>query len=483
MLELTGYSVEEGLRYCEEPRTGAPPPEPSIITPVVVESLRQEQGLRPSTVASLLHPKAEALNVDMIACLVSHIHTTMGPGAILVFLPGWEDISSLASLLTSSFVLPNVSVLPLHGSMNPTDQRLIFEKPSPGNRKIVIATNIAESSVTIDDIVYVIDSGRAKMKMFDPIRNFATLQPEWISRANARQRLGRAGRLQPGVCYKLYTRERESRMEEFMVPEMMRSRLENVILKILVLGYTDVDDFLGQLLDPPNPESVRLSNQALRDLGALDASLQLTGLGQTLGQLPLDPQLGKMMVLAAAFSCLDPVLSVVTALESKSPFCLTVRTKEAGKAMDRLAADTVSDHLAVANAVACWDGLQARGLGGQARTTAVMEFCQGNFLSQRVLRSMEKMKYQYALELHKLGLTPCSDLQDPACNMNSGCEALVRAVIAMALVPNVATLEEQQQEGGATKFRLVTARGQALEFHPRSVNRDIIKQVRTGFVI
>ena len=104
-----------------------------------------------------------------------------------------------------------------------------------------------------------------------------------------------------------------------------------------------------------------------------------------------------------------------------------------------------------------------------------------NFISQRTLRSMEKMKYQYALELHKLGLCPTSDLSDPAVNRNSGCEALVRAVIAIGLVPNVATVQEEVQEDGKEKFKLVTARGQNLEFHPRSVNRNVMKQMSGGW--
>ena len=140
-------------------------PEETVLTAALVEQLRKEQGLSAATVASLLHPKAEALNIDLVAALVSYIHASQPPGAVLVFLPGWEDISSLSALLTSSYILHNVTILPLHGSMNPTDQRLIFEKPTPGTRKIVIATNIAESSVTIDDVVYVVDSGRAKMKI------------------------------------------------------------------------------------------------------------------------------------------------------------------------------------------------------------------------------------------------------------------------------------------------------------------------------
>ena len=425
-----------------------------------------ERPLSPSTLTSLMHPQAESLNLDLLATLVAHIHTTQAPGAILVFLPGWEDISYLAGLLTSSFHLPRLNVYPLHGSMSSQDQKLIFDRPQSGHRKIVIATNIAESSITIDDIVYVVDSGRAKIKMFDPKKNFATLQPEWISQANAKQRMGRAGRLQPGVVYKMYTKARQDTLQEYMAPEMIRSRLENVILKIKVLGYHDVQEFMGQLMDSPSPESVALSNQALKDIGALSPStLELTGLGWTLGQLPLDPQLGKMMVLASAFCCLDPVLSVVTSLDNKSPFLVTGKKKELGQAVDRLAAETVSDHLGVANAVAAWDRLSARDIG-------VMEFCHSNFLSQRVLRSMDKMKYQYGLELYKLGISPASDPKDPVCNLNSGCEALVRAVVSIGLVPNVATLQEQED-----KFKLVTARGQNLEFHPRSCNRDVVKRV------
>ena len=133
-------------------------------------------------------------------------------------------------------------------------------------------------------------------------------------------------------------------------------------------------------MDSPSPESVALSNQALKDIGALNLStMELTGLGWTLGQLPLDPQLGKMMVLASAFCCLDPVLSVVTSLDNKSPFLVTNKSKELGQAVDRLASETVSDHLSVANAVAAWDSLGAR--GGQDREIGIMEFCHQNFLS------------------------------------------------------------------------------------------------------
>eukprot|EP00092_Neocalanus_flemingeri_P037030 GFUD01040313.1.p1 GENE.GFUD01040313.1~~GFUD01040313.1.p1 ORF type:complete len:850 (-),score=282.83 GFUD01040313.1:55-2604(-) len=473
VLEMTDYNVSSSMDHRDIPPSSQVE-DKTVLTEEVIKQLIADRHLSATTLASLLHPQAESLNLDLIATLVAHIHTNKSPGAILVFLPGWEDISYLAGLLTSSFHLPRANVYPLHGSMSPQDQKLIFDRPQPGFRKIVIATNIAESSITIDDIVYVVDSGRAKIKMFDPIKNFATLQPEWISQANAKQRMGRAGRLQPGVVYKMYSKARQETLQEYMAPEMIRSRLENVILKIKVLGYNDVEDFFSQLMDSPSPESVSLSYQALKDIGALSPStLELTGLGWTLGQLPLDPQLGKMIVLGAAFCCLDPVLSVVTCLDNKSPFLVTNKTKELGQAVDSLASATVSDHLAVANAVAAWEGLNSK--GGQARDSGVMEFCHQHFLSQRVLRTMDKMKYQYGLEVHKLGLTPSSDPKDPVCNLNSGCEALVRAVISIGLVPNVATLQEKED-----KFKLVTTRGQDLEFHPRSCNRDIVKRVSSS---
>jgi len=481
MFPVTAYYLEEVLQMIdftivdaiEDDRGNVKKAETRVLTQEIVDKLQIDLKLSQRTADNLMHPMAESLNLDLVATLVSHIHETEPVGAILVFLPGWEDISSLAGLLSSSFHLSNALVLPLHGSMSPADQKLIFDRPREGVRKIVIATNIAESSITIDDVVYVVDSGKAKIKMFDPNRNFATLQPEWISKANAKQRAGRAGRIQPGKVFKLFSRTRDESLADYMAPEMVRSRLENVILKINVLGYVDVPQFLSELMDPPSQASVNISNQALVDIGALDKLANLTSLGWSLGQLPLDPQLGKMMILGAAFCCLDPVLSVVTSLDAKSPFHVTVhKGKDAAGAVDRLAANTVSDHLAVANAVAAWDGLNSRH-NSSRRNEAASDFCFKNFLSQRVLNTMDRVKYQYSKELFKLGLCPSTDAKDPCCNINSHREAVVRAVITTGLLPNVATIQEKENE-----HTMVTARGQSLEFHPRSTNRDILTKVK-----
>ena len=203
-----------------------------------------------------------------------------------------------------------------------------------GFRKVVIATNIAESSVTINDVVYVVDCGQAKMKSFDVENNCSELKVDWISKANAKQRMGRAGRLREGQVFKIYTKAREMKFGDFAVPEIVRSRLENVILKIKMLDQ-DVDDFFRQLMDHPEVASVTMAKQTLFEIGALSANGDLTGLGWTLGKLPSDPQLGKMMILGAGLGCLDPILSVVASLEHKSPFVVTSKARELAEAVDR----------------------------------------------------------------------------------------------------------------------------------------------------
>lgn len=200
----------------------------------------------------------------------------------------------------------------LHSRMPSEEQMEIFDKPPPGAWKIIAATNIAEISLTIDDVVYVIDCGKMKVDKFDIKQNLVTLNEEWVSTANATQRKGRAGRwfnlyappfyfpwqeitpafhcrCQAGICYRLYTKSRANKLQKFPVPEIQRSKLEEIILtmKILQLGKANV--FLSHVMDPPSPDSVALSLQVLVRLGALDENEILTPLGYHLAKLPLDP--------------------------------------------------------------------------------------------------------------------------------------------------------------------------------------------------
>ncbi|KAH8042220.1 hypothetical protein HPB51_021304 [Rhipicephalus microplus] len=210
---------------------------PGITFPVDViylEDILEHTGYSNKTLGTLSEWNEMRIDLDLVHALISEICAKKPEGAILVFLPGWEQINDLNKLLTADRYLRGSLIIPLHSMMPTVNQRQVFDRPPAGVRKIVLATNIAETSITINDVVYVIDCGKIKMSNFDVDKNLATLNAEWVSRANAQQRKGRAGRVQPGVCYRLYTSWRESQLEAYQLPEMLRTRLETLILKIKV---------------------------------------------------------------------------------------------------------------------------------------------------------------------------------------------------------------------------------------------------------
>lgn len=179
----------------------------------------------------------EHVDVALIEQLLRKICIDSRDGAILVFLPGWEDMNKTRERLSGSSFFSDSSkyvIISLHSMVPPVEQRKVFRKPPPGCRKIVLSTNIAESSITIDDVVYVIDSGRMKEKSYDPYQNVSTLQSSWVSKASAKQREGRAGRCQPGICYHLYSKLRAASMPDFQVPEIRRIPIEELCLQVTI---------------------------------------------------------------------------------------------------------------------------------------------------------------------------------------------------------------------------------------------------------
>ncbi|XP_036441633.1 ATP-dependent DNA/RNA helicase DHX36-like [Colossoma macropomum] len=178
----------------------------------------------------------DKINLELIAALIRHIVMNEDDGAILVFLPGWDNISSLNDLLMADqmFKSDKFIIIPLHSLMPTVSQTQVFKRPPPGVRKIVIATNIAETSITIDDVVYVIDGGKIKETHFDTQNNISTMTAEWVSLANAKQRKGRAGRVSPGKCYHLYNGLRASLLDSYQLPEIQRTPLEELCLQIKV---------------------------------------------------------------------------------------------------------------------------------------------------------------------------------------------------------------------------------------------------------
>lgn len=401
------------------------------------------------------------IDLDLVHALIAHICATKPEGAILVFLPGWEQISELNKRLTSDPSLRGSSlIIPLHSMMPTVNQRQVFNRPPSGIRKIVLATNIAETSITINDVVYVIDCGKIKMSNFDVESNLATLDAEWVSKANAQQRKGRAGRVQPGVCYRLYTSWRDSQLDAYQLPEMLRTRLETLILKIKILKLGSAEAFLQKAINPPSSEALHLSLQFLISLKALNEDETLTPLGYHLAKLPLDPQTGKMIIMASIFSCLDPILTVAASLSFKDAFMVPLGKESLVDEVKRkFARDTKSDHLMLANVFAEWEDAVAMRQGN--------EFCYENFLSRNTLNMLANMRQQFAQYLEELNFIDTHNIKAQKLNRNSDNRRVLQAVICGGLYPNVAKGQFRRNT------RLVTCSTKTdkrAELHPKSVN-------------
>lgn len=236
-------------------------------------------------------------------------------GDVLVFLPGEREIRECADEL-AALELPKTDILPLFARMGIGEQQRIF-RPSGGTRRIVLATNVAETSLTIPGIIYVIDSGYARISRYLPGRQIQRLQVECISQASARQRTGRCGRITEGVCIRLYSENDFGQMADFTDPEIKRSSLAGVILRMADLKLPPLGEF--PLPDPPSARLISEGYRTLREIGAIDRNQQLTDTGRTLARLPLDPRLGRMLLEAQKERALPEMLVIVAGLTIMDP--------------------------------------------------------------------------------------------------------------------------------------------------------------------
>jgi len=236
-------------------------------------------------------------------------------GDVLVFLPGEREIRDCADEL-EHLGLPGTDILPLFARMGLGEQQRIFH-PARGRRRIVLATNVAETSLTIPRITYVIDSGLARISRYLPGRQIQRLQVEPISQASARQRAGRCGRIREGVCIRLYSEENFAARDAFTDPEIRRSALSGVILRMADLRLPPLGEF--PLPDPPSPRLINEGYKTLREIGALDRKRELTPVGRKLARLPLDPRLGRMLLEARREKALAEMLVIVAGLSIMDP--------------------------------------------------------------------------------------------------------------------------------------------------------------------
>ncbi|KAF6831859.1 ATP-dependent RNA helicase ucp12 [Colletotrichum plurivorum] len=371
------------------------------------------------------------INYHLIAETVKEIDADLAyhdkPGGILIFLPGVAEINQACNALRS---VSSLHVLPLHASLETKEQKRVFASPPPGKRKVVVATNVAETSITIDDIVAVIDSGKVKETTYDPQNNMRKLQENWASRAACKQRRGRAGRVQAGKCYKLYTRNLEQQMAERPDPEIRRVPLEQMCLSVRAMGMRDVAAFLARSPTPPESTAVEGAIKLLRRMGALDGD-EMTALGQQLAMIPADLRCAKLMVYGAIFGCLDDSVTISAILSTRSPFMSPSDKRDQAKEARMRFSKGDGDLLTDLEAFRQWEEMRYDG-AGQRQLRA---FCDDNFLSYLTLSDISATRMQYYTALKEIGIVGSNE-------MASGRSmALLRALTASAFSPQIARIQ------------------------------------------
>jgi HrpA-like RNA helicase len=240
-------------------------------------------------------------------------------GDMLIFLSGLNEIQTLSDeLVAYANYTKKWIILPLHSSLSVADQERVFDIAPTGVRKCILSTNLAETSVTIDGIRFIIDSGKVKEMMYDTDSRLSRLQEFWISQSSAKQRAGRAGRTGPGECYRLYSEKEFQHMNDFPVPEIQRTCLDPVVLQIQAYKLGDPREF--DFIEKPLRSTIENSLLRLKDLEALDDTENITVLGYALALLPIDVVLGKMLILGTVCNVKEPILIIAAALSVPSPF-------------------------------------------------------------------------------------------------------------------------------------------------------------------
>ncbi|KAF2703486.1 ATP-dependent RNA helicase A [Pleomassaria siparia CBS 279.74] len=384
------------------------------------------------------------INYDLIAETVHYIDHQLGPeeGGILIFLPGTMEIERCLQALRQ---FSNYHPLPLHASLLPADQKRVFPRAPAGKRKIIAATNVAETSITIEDIVAVIDTGRVKETSFDPQSNMVRLSETWASRAACKQRRGRAGRVRAGECYKLYTRNAEAKMMERPDPEIRRVPLEQLCLSIKAMGVQNVSGFLASALTPPESTAVEGAINLLGQIGAINDD-ELTALGRHLSMIPADLRCSKLLVYGATFGCLEAALTITSVLTARSPFLSPrERDEETRNDFNRIRASfsqNQGDLLVDLRAYEQWSALRAKGMPQRE----LRFWCQDNRLSSQTLFDIASNRSQYISSLKEISFIPSSySSSNPAShgayNRFNSNDALLRALIAGSFNPQIARIQ------------------------------------------
>lgn len=395
-------------------------------------------------------PAPEANYLTAAITTIFQIHTTQGKGDILIFLTGQDEIEAAEQQLTDTARklgnrVKELIICPIYANLPSDLQSKIFEPTPDGARKVVLATNIAETSLTIDGITYVIDPGYVKENVYNPATGMSNLVVVPCSRASANQRSGRAGRVGPGKCFRLYTKYAYmNEMDESTTPEIQRTNLNGVVLQLKSLGINQLLEF--EFMDPPPTESLIGALNQLFALQALNHKGELTKVGRQMAEFPTDPMLAKAVLAADKFKCVDEVLSIVATLSEASALFFRPKDKKihADSARNRFTVKDGGDHLTLLNIWNQW-----------VDSDFSPVWARENFLQQRSLTRARDVRDQLAKLCERVEVAPSS------CGA-SNLEPIQKALTA-GFFPNAARLQR-----GGDSYRTLK-NNTTVYIHPSSV--------------
>ena len=366
-----------------------------------------------------------------------------GAGDILVFLPGEREIREIDEALRKHHP-PQTEVLPLFARLSAAEQQRVFK--AHGGRRIVLATNVAETSLTVPGIRYVVDTGVARISRYSARQRVQRLPVEKISRASADQRMGRCGRVGPGVCFRLYAEQDFLSRPEFTDPEIVRTNLASVILQMKALKLGDVSDF--GFIDPPDDRLVKDGYETLHELGAVDSDGALTDLGRDLARLPIDPTLGRMLLAAEKEDSLAEMLVIAAALSIQDPRERPMDKRDQADAAHEQWADENSDFDALLNLWAWWNERRRKLSGSKLRKA-----CAQNFLSYMRMREWADTHQQLKRLVTEMGHKP----NDKPADYDD-----VHRALLVGLIRNIGRLKDPPEYQGARGQRFYIFPGSGL---------------------
>jgi ATP-dependent helicase HrpA len=414
-----------------EPR---PPVTTTIGTPVI------EVSGRTYPVETRYRPLSDDGDHDVNGEIADAIVETMseGPGDVLTFLPTERDIREVAEVLRGRLKQfgPGFKseILPLYGRLSEQDQQKVFQPH--GNQRVVLATNVAESSLTVPGIRYVVDTGTVRLSRFAPQSKVQRLPIEPISRASADQRKGRCGRIGPGICIRLYSREDYESRDAYTQPEILRTNLAAAVLQTISYGLGDLVSM--PLIDRPQAGAVRAGVNTLLELGAIrdaDGTTTLTDIGRLLTKLPVDPRIGRMIAAAHEEHCLSDILIIASALEVRDPRDRPTDKQQAADQAHKQFTVEGSDFLSL---LKLWDGYQD--WADKLSNSKLRKTCQQNFISFARMREWRDLHRQLARLVNGAGMK-----EGPR---HGDADAIHRALLA-GLLSNIAVRGETNEYTGA----------------------------------